>query len=84
MYQLKISTKAEKELKKISKKYQQHAIYAALEDIKEEPTIGKPLVRELTGRYSYRIGVYRLIYKISKKDKIVYIISVGHRSTIYQ
>lgn len=84
MYKLKITDQAKKQLKAISKVYQQHAIYAALEDIRSNPFSGKPLIRELFGKYTYKLGTYRLIYKINKKDRIVYIINVGHRSIIYK
>jgi len=55
----------------------------ALKEIKENPFIGKPLTRELTGRFSYKLGVFRVIYKVNKKDKLVEIIAVGHRATVY-
>lgn len=84
MYKVKITTKAKTQLKKIVKAYNQQAVYSALQDIKENPFSGKLLTRELAGRISYKVGVYRIIYTVKKKDKIVYVITVGHRSTIYQ
>jgi len=84
MYKLKLSVKAKAQLKKISKVYYQEAISTALLDIKEDPFVGKLLTRELTGRFSYKVGMYRIVYKVKKKDKIVYIITAGHRSTVYQ
>ena len=81
MYKLRISVQVARRLKNISKR-RRDAVLAALEEIKEDPVIAKPLTRELTGRFSYKIGSYRIIYKINKKDKIVEIITVGHRSRI--
>lgn len=77
-----ISPQAQKELSKI-KKAHRIAIKLVIEDIREAPEIGKSLSRNLMGRHSYRVGVYRIIYKINKKDKIVNIISAGHRGIIY-
>lgn len=82
MYKVHISSKARKEIKKISHPHQK-AIILSLIEIKENPLLGKPLTRELTGRFSFRVGVYRIIYTINKKDKTVSILSVGHRATIY-
>lgn len=82
MYNLRISAQATKKLKQISKR-RRKAVVEALEEIKENPDLGKPLKRELTGKYSYKLGVYRIIYKISKKDKVVEIITVGHRVSVY-
>ena len=82
MYKLHIANKAKKELKKISRLHKL-AILSALEDLKEDPLLGKPLARELTGRFTFRVGVYRIIYKINQQDKIIEILTTGHRSTIY-
>ncbi len=84
MYKLKITARAKTQLKKISKAYTQQAVHTALLDIKEDPLFGKTLTRELTGRFSHKVGTYRIIYKLKEKDKVIYIITVGHRSTVYQ
>ncbi len=83
MYRVIVAPVARKGLKTIAKIYRK-GIAEAIDALKENPHLGKPLTRELTGRYSYKIGVYRIIYKINKKDKKIYIINSGHRSTIYQ
>lgn len=82
MYKLQIFPKASKQLKKISKIHKK-AIIGALQDIQEDPLLGNPLTRELTGRFTYRVGVYRIIYKINTTDKIIEILLAGHRSTTY-
>lgn len=82
MYKIRISTKAEKEIKKIAYPHQK-AIILTLTEIKEDPLLGKPLTRELTGRFTYRVGVYRIIYTVNKKDKIIDILTAGHRATVY-
>lgn len=81
MYRIIISPRARKDLKSIKKTYRR-VVAEIIDELSESPLIGKPLTRELTGRYSYKIGVYRVIYKISR-DKKIYIISAGHRATIY-
>jgi mRNA interferase RelE/StbE len=83
MYRIIVAPEAKKGLKTIAKIYRK-GIAEAIEAIKDDPNLGKPLTRELTGRYSYKIGVYRIIYKINNKDNVVYIINTGHRATIYQ
>ncbi len=83
MYQVKLTARAKKELNYISRLHLQ-ALSEIFDDLKENPTIGKPLTRELKGRFSYRIGVYRIIYKINKKDKIIFILTAGHRASVYK
>lgn len=82
MYKIIISPKAKSQLKSI-KIIHQDALRAVIDDLKEDPFLGKPLGRQLTGKYSYKVGVYRIIYRINKKDKAVQIISAGHRSIVY-
>ncbi|MBI2267980.1 MAG: type II toxin-antitoxin system RelE/ParE family toxin [Candidatus Blackburnbacteria bacterium] len=82
MYKLFISTRVKRELKKISRSHKE-AIVNALMELKDDPLVGKPLTRELTGKFSLRVGTYRVIYKINRQDKIIYILTAGHRSTVY-
>lgn len=82
MYKLHISAQARKKLKQISKR-KRKAVVEVLEEIKEDPYLGKPLKRELTGKYSYKLGVHRIIYKVNKKERVVEIITVDHRATVY-
>lgn len=65
------------------KKEHQLAVVEALEEISEDPYVGKPLTRELTGRFSYRVGVNRIIYRINEPDKSVQVVTAGHRSNVY-
>lgn len=82
MYRIIISPRAKNQLKSI-KKIHKNALESVIEDLKDDPFLGKPLGRELAGKYSYKVGVYRIIYRIYKQDKTVQIISAGHRSTVY-
>ena len=83
MFEIRISSKAEKQIKQIKKIYQK-AILSALEDLRDDPLAGKPLSKDLTGRFSYKISSYRIIYKVNKKDKVVNVLSAGHRATVYE
>jgi len=84
IYKLNLSKETRKELKVIRNMYGEQRINDALSEISEYPFMGKPLTRELTGSFSYRIGVYRIIYKINEKEKLVDIITAGHRATVYE
>lgn len=82
MIRIKITAKAKKELKLLSQRHKE-AIGLAIEELKESPTVGKLLTRELTGKLSYRVGIYRIIYKINSQDKTILILTAGHRSVVY-
>lgn len=82
MYRVKLTAQAKRELKVIKKLYKD-AIDTAFDDLAENPYTGKPLTRELKDRFSYKIGVYRIIYRINEKNKIIYVLTAGHRAKIY-
>ncbi len=51
----------------------------------EDPTsFGKPLSSSLKGFWRYRVGDYRIICEIRKKELIILVIDIGHRSKIYK
>jgi len=58
-------------------------IRAALEMILENPTIGKALKEELEGLWSFRVGKFRIIYRVSG-NKTLDIIAIGPRMNIYR
>ncbi len=82
MYKVKVTFRVKKELRLISLQHQK-AILEVFEDLQSDPFLGKPLTRGLTGKFSYRIGMYRIIYKVVKKDRLVLIITAGHRSVVF-
>lgn len=83
MFKIKLTARSKKQLKELSKSHQL-VIGQIFEDLKENPLIGYPLGRELLGKFSYRVGVYRIIYKIHREDKLVSILSAGHPSKVYR
>jgi len=54
-------------------------VRAALWAIVEAPTSGKPLKEELVGLRSYRIGRFRVVYRIAD-DRSVEVVAIGPRS----
>jgi mRNA interferase RelE/StbE len=61
----------------------QHQIEKALQQIYLNPSLGKKLLGELDGEYSYRIGKYRIIYFIDIDDNI-WVETVSHRKDVYK
>jgi len=59
-------------------------IQAALEAIREEPHLGKPLKDELRGLWSYRVNRYRIVYRIHHERIEIQVIDLGPRNLIYQ
>jgi mRNA interferase RelE/StbE len=58
-------------------------IRAGLEHIVNDPHAGKSLKAELEGLKSYRVGRFRIIYRISSENYIE-IVTIGPRKLIYE
>lgn len=83
MYAVLLSRQAEKFYKKLEKNVKAR-VREALLTLENQPYAGKQLHGELKNNYSMRIGKSRIIYTVSEKDKIIYIIAIGPRKTIYR
>lgn len=59
-------------------------IKSKIEQIRDNPYIGKYLENELSGYLSFRAKRYRIIYKIDDEHKIIQISYVGHRKDVYE
>ena len=58
-------------------------IKSALKRILSDPHSGKSLREELKGLSSYRIGRFRIIYRVAS-DHIIEIVAIGPRKIIYE
>lgn len=58
-------------------------VHAALEDVRSDPSAGKSLQEELSGLRSYRVGRFRLIYRVAARGTIE-VVAIGPRSVIYE
>lgn len=76
MYKIILSRTAEKDLDKINTKYKPH-IFAAFFDLRKDPNQGKKLKGKFQDYFSLRVGSYRIIYKIYKKELNILVIRIG-------
>ncbi len=52
--------------------------------LREPRRVGKPLQRELAGRWTARRGSYRIIYRVDGDNRIVTVEDVDHRAQAYR
>ncbi|MDP8263310.1 MAG: type II toxin-antitoxin system RelE/ParE family toxin [Candidatus Ancaeobacter aquaticus] len=50
--------------------------------LKDPISFGKPLRQSLKGHRKFRVGDWRVIYRIEKKD--IFILKIGHLKDVYQ
>jgi mRNA interferase RelE/StbE len=84
VYEIFIEKKAEKDLRRLPKNYQNKIIQKIL-NLKDNP---KPIeARKITSSENYyrvRAGDYRIIYEINYKEKRINIFRVRHRKEAYR
>ncbi|NQT34303.1 type II toxin-antitoxin system RelE/ParE family toxin [bacterium] len=82
---LKLSTKAGRQLKKIRHNADLvQRLRAGFLEIASNPYAGKPLDGVYEGMRSWRVGDWRIIYRIYKQQLLVLIIEVANRKEVYR
>ena len=83
-YQVELTKSAEKDLRRIDKRYIPR-IFSVIESFECEP---RPVgCKKLSGSdhtYRVRVGAYRIIYEIEDGRLKVLVIKIGHRRDVYQ
>jgi len=82
-YTVLLSRQAEKFYKNLEEKLKAQ-VRECLIGLEDQAYAGKRLHGDLKENYSLRVGKLRIIYIISEKDQVVYVIAIGLRKTIYQ
>ncbi|MDT8423577.1 MAG: type II toxin-antitoxin system RelE/ParE family toxin [Desulfuromonadales bacterium] len=86
VWRIEITNTAKKQLTKLDHQIQTEIVRYLRERISTEDDprrYGAPLRKELTGRWKYHVGAYRLICEIQDKNILVLVLMVGHRSKVY-
>lgn len=59
-------------------------IKEALRSLAQNPLSGKALIEEFKDYHSYRVGNFRIIYSINDSKKILHLVAIGPRASIYE
>jgi len=85
-YNLKVYKQAAKYYQNLNPE-KQRKINNALEEIAQNPFEGthiKKLKGDLTGKYRYHAGDYRIIFSIDKRNKNIYVEAIGPKGDVYK
>jgi len=82
-YRHALTKKFLRELKKQPNEVKERAL-RAIDEITANPSYGVKLRGELKGYWRWRIGEYRIIYKIDDSLHLVVFLDVGPRKSIYK
>lgn len=72
MFEVNLTNKAEKGLKKLDKRFQEKAI-SAMRLLKNNPFLGEKMTGEFQGSYRVKIPPIRIIYSADFENKIIWI-----------
>ena len=73
-YQIRVTRRAEKDIRKLSPKLNDKLYDILTQVIALDPFIGKKLIGDLAGSYSYPLSYQdRVVYSIDTKKRIVYL-----------
>ncbi len=78
---LKISPRAEKELKKVSKIHQ-IAIVKKIRSLSSDQNLNREKLSGYKDMYRVRVGDYRIVYR--ERVNEIFIVLIGHRKEIYR
>lgn len=81
-YRLLFTNRAKEDLSTLTNPIKERII-KAFDLIARNPYTGKALKGELKGLWSYRVGDYRIIYQILRKEVLIIILKIGHRREVY-
>ena len=81
-YKILLSPKANDFLEKLDEKDRER-MKNKLEDLKDNPELGKPLTGKLAGLWSLRAGDYRALYQIRHNEILILVLKIRHRKNAY-
>jgi len=82
-YRIVFAPTAEKQLMNLDSTVRPR-VAGAIAKLAVDPCLGKPLKGELGDYRSYRVGDYRVVYRLRRKLVLVEIVRVAHRREAYR
>ena len=84
MYKVVYLDSVEKDLERLDRPTCKRILEKIEKYLAKDPKgLGKALGGEFQGLWRYRIGDFRVIYKIAEKEILIIVARIGHRKNIY-
>ncbi|MGQ0554944.1 MAG: type II toxin-antitoxin system RelE family toxin [Nitrospiraceae bacterium] len=81
-YRILYTEEAARRIGKLDKAVKER-VGKAVVKLSEHPESGKRLTGLLSDRWSYRVGDWRILYKVKKSEVLILVLTVGYRSEVY-
>ena len=82
-YSLKIKQSAFKEIQRLDKADRKRLV-EAIDNLTDNPHVGKLLKGEFSGLRRIRAGSFRVIYEINEGEILILALRVAHRKKVYR
>jgi len=82
-YSLKIKQSAFKEIQRLGKADRKRLV-EAIDNLADNPHVGKLLKGEFSGLRRIRVGSFRVIYEINEGEILILVLRVAHRKKVYR
>jgi mRNA interferase RelE/StbE len=86
MFEVQLSSKASDFYRKVDKPLARK-LARCFEQLERDPRHHPnaiPLAGTLAGSYRYRVGDYRVLYRIGDQQQSVHVVNIAHRSDVYE
>jgi mRNA interferase RelE/StbE len=82
-YSIRIKGSAAKALRRIGQ-HERLRLVEAIDRLREEPFAGGVLKGEFSGLRRLRVGDYRIVYEVVRKQLVILVVRVAHRGRAYR
>ena len=82
-YNIRVKKSVEKDILSYGKQTR-NRLLKAISKLKQNPYLKSKNLSATDHLYRTRVGKYRIIYEIIKKDSIIMVYKIGHRKNIYK
>lgn len=83
MWTLKLSRQAARFFESMTGKAKQQMAHA-FDLLQKDPFSGKMLRGDLKGYWSFRVGMYRILYVVRQHEIVVEVLRIHHRKEVYE
>lgn len=85
MYKVFYLDSVEKDLERLDRPTRKRILDKIEKHLAKDPKgLGKALTGQFKGLWRYRVGDFRVIYKVAEEEILIVVARIGHRKNVYR